>query len=348
MGLLDALLSGIDSTKRAVKNRLADMLTRPAGYAQMIDDQAKNYNANVQPTIHGGSLFNRALTQYEIDQKAIDLALNFGPMGVGTFIGKGAKTWDTIAMAQAQKMADSGVDPRVIWKETGTWKGPDGAWRQEIPDNTSQFTGESIPSGITSAQQYVYKAGPSIPLSDVFSHSSLMDAYPSARRIETTRTQYPYEGAEFYLNKRGRPNISIGSSAKSIEVPGIFGGKQSISVASEPRGPDKISSVLHELQHYIQAKEGFSTGGNAGMFYSSVIDPISGLRVAPPISPDEMYRRLAGEAEARATQARMNMDAAQRRAIFPEDSYDVPMDQLIIRGNPLQRAINGVPINNSP
>lgn len=43
------------------------------------------------------------------------------------------------------------------------------------------------------------------------------------------------------------------------------------------------------------------------------------------------YRALAGEAEARATQARMNMNAAQRREVFPLDSYDVPVDQLIVR-----------------
>jgi hypothetical protein len=47
--------------------------------------------------------------------------------------------------------------------------------------------------------------------------------------------------------------------------------------------------------------------------------------------PYEAYRRLAGEAEARATQARMNMTPAERRATFPFDSYDVPVNQLIIR-----------------
>jgi hypothetical protein len=46
----------------------------------------------------------------------------------------------------------------------------------------------------------------------------------------------------------------------------------------------------------------------------------------------EAYRRLAGEAEARATQARMNMNAAERRAKFPYDSYDVPVSDLIVRG----------------
>lgn len=28
----------------------------------------------------------------------------------------------------------------------------------------------------------------------------------------------------------------------------------------------------------------------------------------------------------------MNLNAAQRRELFPLDSYDVPVDQLIIRG----------------
>lgn len=43
------------------------------------------------------------------------------------------------------------------------------------------------------------------------------------------------------------------------------------------------------------------------------------------------YQRSAGEAEARAVQARMNMTAAERAASFPLDSYDAPLDQLIVR-----------------
>lgn len=50
-----------------------------------------------------------------------------------------------------------------------------------------------------------------------------------------------------------------------------------------------------------------------------------------PTSGHDAYRRLAGEAEARATQTRMGMTPAERRAAFPYDSYDVPVDQLIVR-----------------
>ncbi len=50
-----------------------------------------------------------------------------------------------------------------------------------------------------------------------------------------------------------------------------------------------------------------------------------------PASGMDLYQRLAGEAEARAVQARMNMTPEQRRATFPLDSYDVDIANLIYR-----------------
>lgn len=70
------------------------------------------------------------------------------------------------------------------------------------------------------------------------------------------------------------------------------------------------STTLHELQHAIQQREKFARGGTAN---------------------EKNYRRLAGEAEARAVQARLNLTPAQRRALFPEESYDMPINQLIIK-----------------
>jgi hypothetical protein len=55
------------------------------------------------------------------------------------------------------------------------------------------------------------------------------------------------------------------------------------------------------------------------------------LRKLANLDPDQAYNRLAGEAEARAVQKRMNMTDTQRRVIFPYESYDVPVNQLIVR-----------------
>tara|TARA_R110002126_G_scaffold171240_2_gene320066 strand:- start:734 stop:2059 length:1326 start_codon:yes stop_codon:yes gene_type:complete len=65
------------------------------------------------------------------------------PMVAGMFIGKKAVTWDALAAAKAKMLTDMGTDARTIWKETGTWKGPDGKWRQEI-DNSVPASSQSV------------------------------------------------------------------------------------------------------------------------------------------------------------------------------------------------------------
>lgn len=248
----------------------------------------------------------------------------------GAFIGPKSKLWDKNSEQAAINMELNGFHPREIWKSTGTWRGPDGNLRQEISDANAAFKNVEIPISATPSEQFLYKPSKGIPLDEAISHPELMSAYDSARRIEITRTETPYDGAEFYLSKRGRPNISIGSQKKEVAYPGMFGSKPRIvNVSESPSSDEKIRTLMHEVQHYIQAKEGFSAGGNENMFYSSIIDPVSGMRIPPPISPRDSYLRLAGEAEARAVAARARLTSSQRIGLFPEDSYDVPINDLI-------------------
>jgi hypothetical protein len=51
------------------------------------------------------------------------------------------------------------------------------------------------------------------------------------------------------------------------------------------------------------------------------------------LTPEEQYMRSAGEAESRATQARINLSMDERRAKFPEESYDRKMEDLITYNN---------------
>lgn len=82
-GLLDALLSGIDSRKRVMRNNLVDLMTNPRDFLSRLNDQADNYNKAQEPTIRGGELFNRKLTQEEKQQRDTDLAMAMMPAGVG-------------------------------------------------------------------------------------------------------------------------------------------------------------------------------------------------------------------------------------------------------------------------
>jgi len=49
------------------------------------------------------------------------------------------------------------------------------------------------------------------------------------------------------------------------------------------------------------------------------------------MSPFEQYQRLAGEAEARNVQSRLNMNIDERRSKPPWQTLDVPESELIVR-----------------
>lgn len=274
------------------------------------------------------------------------------PALAGIFMGPKSKTWDALAAQKAKMLADIGTDPRTIWQQTGTWKGPDGKWRQEIDDSSSRLDERSL--------RYFEAAQANSPLrmdklSGVLSHRKAYGAYPATQDIGLDLTSSQKGGAYAAQTSTGPEAIALGQT------------------------PDAKSTLLHELQHAIQQREGFAKGGSPSsmiltledlanqkrqqaqeMFrISSANDPLDPLRLVKPGARKkgmelekeareldskalaayrseqakfDLYQRLGGEAEARATQSRMNMTPEQRRAIFPEESYDVPLNELIIRG----------------
>ena len=213
------------------------------------------------------------------------------------FIGALAKTWDKASHAKALELEKAGVNPRAIWEQTGTWRGPDGMWRQEISDANAAFRTNFSQAAPNKANNY-NASGIEGPIGGMYTHSDLYAAYPELLREERMTLQK-------------RPDW-MGTAGESGSYK-----KGRVAVASKTE--DKaLSTAAHELQHAVQNKEQFAGGGSEGMFgYGE--------------DAFQQYLRLAGEAEARATQARLNLTPAQRRALFPEDSYDVPFNSLIIR-----------------
>jgi hypothetical protein len=87
------------------------------------------------------------------------------------------------------------------------------------------------------------------------------------------------------------------------------------------------SSLLHELQHAIQQREGFARGGSADEFLNGgPINPKTGQQYTIDEAQD-MYKRMGGEVEARMTQKRMNYSPLYRKWIHPlksiEDKYPI-------------------------
>lgn len=334
MGLLDQINEVLNVTPRRYwgekANRLGSLLGDAASSGAQAYGSANGPLAPEHASTLGGLLMDfsplgDAKSAYDGVQSAREgdyLGAGLGALGAlpmvpnlaGMFIGKGAKTWDAVNASRAMDMEKSGIDPRKIWSETGNWKGPDGAWRQEIPDNEAFYRGS--------------KAAESSFVSDIFPHPELSRAYP---KFDGTRvTESPHPGGQF---DEITGNITVGPT-------------------------DANSTMLHELQHAIQQREGWQGGGAPSHFYDPAFErnAISYLKKLAkesnsdgwneiiknkqtlikggiPFSGDrnDGYKRLAGEAEARATEARGPLSLSQRRGVFPEDSYDVPLADLIFR-----------------
>lgn len=300
-----------------------------------------------------------------------------GMAEVGMFVGAGSKAFDKAMAFTASKMEKKGATPQEIWKETGTVRGPDGQWRQEISDRLSTVKGDkpyeevimrAYNRGVENTGDQLYKTN----VEDVLSHNVLKEAYPELMGIET---QMMRKGSD------ARGSLSVGGKNQVMQVRGDL-------PAQEAR-----STMLHELQHAIQEKEGFGVGGNIdtmARLKSTVMNKIGDLNsqmgsyvkamdastdpaekallrqqydalmqermnLVPfaQLEPMDAYRALMGEAEARLTQTRRDLTPEQRKQYFPFEmqdknlnpyGLDVPPNMLIHldeRGNLVQKGLLG-------
>lgn len=244
---------------------------------------------------------------------------------LGMFIGRRAKNWNERALQNAELLEKAGVSPEEIWRRWGTWRGPDGEWRQEISDAAMQFKKPFSEREMGKATGYMPL--PEEPMPDLLSHPELMQAYPEFANAKMTLQKQPdwmpesaQSGGMVYTPLAKDPNFRLDVRYKT-ENPAL-------------------SSAAHELQHGVQHLEGFAQGGQETEFYNAArkileSDPAfalmtkEGQQAKISETAFNMYRRLMGEAEARLTESRRAMTPEQRRAAFPGAGYDVPINSLI-------------------
>lgn len=277
-------------------------------------------------------------------------------LDAATFIGPSARTWDKASAEEAARLLEEGVSPDDVWRQTGTWRGPDGMFRQEISDEAARWVGPLAISGT-----------PRVARADqVLDHPELFRAYPDLKEMQVTSQWTPTRGrAQYAKYDDGSEQIKVG--------------------AALPEGA--TSSLLHEMQHGIQGREGFAVGASpntplvrqmaADAYRAQFADKLraaeaeltaaramrsrvkdwtegamrldarigaaqreaSKLRSEMARIEDEsfasekaqdVYRRVAGEVEARDVEARMRMTAAERRNQIPGASQGVPRENQIV------------------
>ena len=296
---------------------------------------------------------NRIVNPVALDM-AVALPIGTALKGAGlagggvaaTFAGIGAKTANREALAIAERMKAAGVADEEIHKATGWFFGSaDGKPRFEIPDDAARLNAGAL--------RDFHNNTSLVRQSRLMQHPELSAAYPDTGNI-------PYR-------KHNNPGASYDPAEDAINIPQ---GSGHPDMSQELRDTAVKSPALHELQHAIQQREGFARGGSpkigdssyakelaqkVNAKYSPEIDRLGKLKdweavaklddlrrseVDAIFSADKAggdfggmleYRHLAGEAEARLTQSRMDMTGAERAASYPPGMYDVPVGDQIVR-----------------
>lgn len=196
------------------------------------------------------------------------------------FIGEYANTWNNAKANEFLKLENAGVDPVDIWKQTGTFRSPDGKLRQEISDVSSAARYDLTPDQIARELDLTAQLSYGKPYQDLdratknklqkevndfqsslnqnLTHEDLYRAYPELANIEST--------AEFSNIPRGRLEQTRISSIGAGNVPvneRIIGERMT---SKAPNEEELKSVLLHESQHAIQNRENFAKGGSAEFF----------------------------------------------------------------------------------
>ncbi len=229
------------------------------------------------------------------------------PLMAGMFVGKKALGTNKIFQKKAEEMLAAGADPRLVWKETGWGKGPDGIWRTEIADDQAKMMmssslGSDKGALVSSSEPQSIRSS----LASSIDHPELWNAYP----------------------KLADRTANLVRVAPNYEASGQFTPGKVVVKAPDLRTAKSVN--LHEIQHAIQHQEGFPTGGSPSQF----INPNMPQDSAALEAAFKKYLSLGGEAEARLTQRRLLMPPSLRREVYPWDpayfkaSTGVPLDSL--------------------
>jgi len=306
-GLLGGVLPYIYSRADALKRTLGDIVSNPmASTKQVIEnvnDRARNFNQlnalGSQAMMARSRGLQPSPEQLAAEKKSLEMYSDaYNPTGL--FIGAKSKIWDSSSNEIAKTLEKQGLTPEQIWAKTGNWKAPDGQWRQEISDKLAEFRANFDASSPSKANNYI--SGLEGQVGGMYRNPDLYKAYPEL--LASARMQLAKLPEWFPESASG------GAYSKT------FGGKSTIDITNKTE-QGALDTAVHELQHAIQNLEGWQSGGRETLF-----------KDMPNLSAFEQYRRLQGEAEARAAAVRRLLSPEERRAIFPEKSYDIPINEL--------------------
>jgi len=252
-----------------------------------------------------------------IARKAVDGTL-------GSIAGITAQGANKQKLAQAIEMKyplrDNPQGPfttEEIWRKTGWYEGPEGKWKHEIPGSTEANLNHKK---LNDAWVGRINKDPVMELHEVLNYPELYRAYPELKNMTV------------------RLKDTNGSIAGTLED---WVGKNWTSIVVNPSvSTDIKNTLLHEIQHWIQEREGFDLGSNWNSAlgkatqaltekslnrpfseYVEYLNLINKLKTHPQEMGERLYLRTPGEIEARLVgEVRPKMDEPSKLLYSPKST----------------------------
>jgi hypothetical protein len=312
--------------------------------------------------VTAGDDAGRALEKGNYGEAALHAAGTLPVIGdMAIFAGVMAKNADLGKLAKAKKLEASDIGRDEIWKETG-WFNDRGDWKFEIDDSQAQLTEWGLKQEIPDRYkrlypEYQHKNGYQGPIAGYIDQPHLKGAYGDALAKGELR-EVPGEGGSLQ-NIDGVNWMEIGRDVPELErrstaLHELQHGVQNIEGFQRGGSPMLMDAELSNTgtkgRKYTQAAE-VKELLSEGLSEKDIIDIYKGMPELDDVksilkdkellknSPTQLknkgnfdaYQRLAGEAEARLVQTRMNLTPEERLARPPWQDLDVPEDELIYR-----------------
>jgi len=286
-----------------------------------------------------------------------------------TFGGVNAKTADKKLLGIAQQMEKAGAGRDQIYRETGWFKGVDGKWRFEIDDSQSKLGDKALEefwnnkgtSGRSAGilhHKPLYEAYPEMRENT----TALREQFPSGgswdrqEKIIYADGSTPSEGRSVILHEGqhavqdaegfasgGSLNTFTQQKEAELARDALFWRREVAAKRKEMPQADWIAvenAVVHDYQKndmmdWLPSREARDLAndrlGNPDAQLDELVKVYGLDQSVSTKSPREMYRRLAGETEARNVQTRRDFTPEERRARPPWTTQDVPDEQQIVR-----------------
>jgi len=226
------------------------------------------------------------------------------------------------ALLSAKIMENKGFSPSTIKEMTGLERGAEGMWRKEFSDAKAKLNLDNL---ISTGKGF--KIG---QLGDLLEHEELFKAYPEARSMMVRISED--------LRSSG------GQRAR-----GLYNPEFNFIALNKSLSPQEMKSTLmHEIQHWVQRKEGFAVSAPSDFlpefkeqFIKEATEKLKGNKFVSQ-NPESLrdyaeyifYKAQASEVEARNTQTRLGMSSKERKSSLGSSTEDLGREHQVISGKP--------------